>query len=52
MRTTPSRLVAELADVGIVTVDEFVSLSHCQNTTSTVPFNRTARFRIPSRPGI
>src|SRR4249920_1836630 len=30
MRTTPSRLVSELADLGIVTVDEFVSLSHCQ----------------------
>jgi prolyl 4-hydroxylase len=30
MKTAPARLVAELADVGVVTVDEFVSLSHCQ----------------------
>jgi|SRR6185369_6898776 2OG-Fe(II) oxygenase superfamily. len=30
MRTAPSRLVVELADVGVVTVDEFVSPSHCQ----------------------
>lgn len=30
MRTAPPRLVAELADMGVVTVDDFVSPSRCQ----------------------